>query len=175
MKLTHGNGIIALIPGMSLQMGNTWGSGHFWYWWDPRKTHCRVLWTKATQSGNSTKMFYVGCCLETLLRYDLIYFWRAQESKCSMVLSILESLEAWRRLQWGLFFLSSLLCLTKDKNIHRRAFPSFWGWENSLSLVVQSGQKRLNLYWLGGHSDTFRSMNETNFARKYFLDEKARK
>ena len=25
MKLTHGNGIIVVIPGMTLHMGNTWG------------------------------------------------------------------------------------------------------------------------------------------------------
>ena len=91
------------------------------------------------------------------------------------VLSFLESLKAWRRLQWGIFFIGSLLYPKKDKSIHRRARPSCRGWENSLPLVVQLRQKRLNLYWLEGYSDTFMSMNETKFARQYFLDEKAGK
>ena len=134
-----------------------------------------TLWTKATQCGNAAKLFFVGWCLGTPLWYNLVDFWRAREGKCSMVLSILESLKAWRRLQWGIFFIGSLMCPKKDKSIHRRAFPSYRGWETSLPLVVQSGRKRLNLYWLDNHSDTFTSMNGTNFAWQYFLDEKAGK
>ena len=56
--------------------------------------------------------------------YNLVDFWQARECKCSLVLSILESLKARRRLQWGLFFIGSLLCLKKDKSVHRRACPS---------------------------------------------------
>ena len=89
-----------------------------------------------------------------------------------MVLSILESLKVGRRLQWGICFVCSLVCPKKDKSIHRRARPSFEGWGTSLPLLVQSGQKRLNLYWLDGYSNTFMSMNETKFAWQYFLDEK---
>ena len=69
----------------------------------------------------------------------------------------------------GLFFIGSILFPKKDKSIHRRACPSCRGWETSLPLVVQWGWKRLNLYRLDGHSDAFMSMNETNFARKYFF------
>ena len=99
--------------------GKYLGEVEFLYWWDPRKTHCRVLWTKVTQNGNAAKLLSMGWCLKTLLWYDLVDFWWARESKCSMVLSILESLKAWRRLQWGLFFIGSLLCPKKDKSIHR--------------------------------------------------------
>ena len=151
------------------------GGRHFWYRWDPRRTHCRVLWTKATQCGKASKLFSVGWCLGTPLWYDLVEFWWAREGKCSMVLSILESLKARRRLQWGIFFVGSILCPKKDKSIHRRAHSYWMGWETSLTMVVQSGWKRLNLYWLDGHSDTFTSMNETKFARWSFLDEKAGK
>ena len=44
-----------------------------------------------------------------------------------MVLSILESLKARRRLQWGLFLIDSLLCPKKVKSVRRRARPSFEG------------------------------------------------
>ena len=142
------------------------GGRPFKNWWDPRNTHYRVLWTKATP---------VGWCLGTPLWYDLMDFWQAREGKCSMVLSILDSLKAWRRLQWGLFFIGSLLCPKKDKSIHRRAHPFFRGWETSLPLVVQSGRKRLNLYWLDGHSDTFTSMNKTMFTWQSFLTRRLEK
>ena len=58
---------------------------------------------------------FVGWCLGTPLWYDLMDFWRAREDKCSMVLSILESLKARRRLQWGLFFVGSVLCPKRIK------------------------------------------------------------
>ena len=46
------------------------------------------------KGGNAAKLFSLGWCLETPLWYDLVDFWRARESKCLMVLSILESLKA---------------------------------------------------------------------------------
>ena len=127
------------------------------------------------KGGMLPNYFFVGWCLGTPLLYNLVDFWRARESKCLMVLSLLESLKARRRLQWGLFFIGSLLCPKKDKSIHRRARPSYRGWQTSLPLVVQSGWKMLNLYWMDGHLDTFMSMNETKFSQQSFLNEKARK
>ena len=43
--------------------------------------------------GMLPNCLFVGWCLKTLLWHDLVDFWRARESKCSMVLSILESLK----------------------------------------------------------------------------------
>ena len=79
------------------------------------------------KGGMFPNYFFVGWCLGTPLWYDLVDFWQAREGKCSMVLSILESLKARRRIQWGIFFIGSILCPKKDKSIHRRAFPSFGG------------------------------------------------
>ena len=54
--------------------------------------------------------------------------------------------ESTKKTPVGLFFVGSLLFPKKDKSIHRRARPSCRGRETSLPLVVQSGQKMLNLY-----------------------------
>ena len=43
------------------------------------------------------------------------------------------------------------------------------------TIGIRVRPKKVNLYFLDSHSNTFTSMNETKFARKYFLDEKARK
>ena len=172
MKLTQGNGIIAVIPGMSLQMENTWRRWTLLILMGSKEDTLQSTLNKGDPMWDAAKLFSMGWCLGTPLWYDLVDFWRAREGKCLLVLSILESLKEGRRLQWGLFFVGSLLCPKKDKSIHRRAHSSCRGWETSLLLVVQSGRKSLNLYWLDGHSDTFTSMNKTKFARQYFLDEK---
>ena len=146
MKLTHGNGIIAVIPGMSLQMGDTWGRWTLLILMGSKEDTLQSMLNKGDLKWECFQTIFMGWCLETPLWYNLMDFWQSREGKCSMVLSILESLKAWRRIQWGLFFIGSLLCSKKDKIMHKRSLPSYRGWETSLPLVVQSRWKRLNLY-----------------------------
>ena len=94
MKLNQGNGIIAVIPGMSLQMGNTL-----------RRWTLLILMGSKEYTLQSTlnKVDPMWGCCQTGL-YGVVFrdtvvarshgFWRAREGKCSMVLSILESLKA---------------------------------------------------------------------------------
>ena len=124
MKLTHGNGIIAVILRISLQMGNTWRRWTLLILMGSKEDTLQSTLNKGKPMWECFQTVFYGVVSRDTMWYDLVDFWWAREGKCSMVLSILESLKAWRRLQWGLFFIGSLLWPKKDKSIHRRARPS---------------------------------------------------
>ena len=54
----------------------------------------------------------------------------------------------------------------------KESSPNLWERNTSLPLIVQPGRKRLSLYSLDVHSNTFTSMKETKFARQSFLYER---